>query len=92
MGSLSHLSDRDLLVLMAARDPDALEALYDRHVSPLWTFALLSRENTEAAEQAVYEAFLRLWREAEADNDTRPLAVRLFEFIRSSNGASADPS
>ena len=91
MGSLGHLSDRDLLVLMAAREPDALEAIYDRHVSPVWTFALLSRGNTEAAEQAVYEAFVRLWREAEADNDTRPLAVRLFGFVRSSDGDAANP-
>ena len=92
MGSLGHLSDQDLLALMAAREPDALAALYDRHISPVWTFALLSRENTEAAERAVYEAFVRLWREAGVDNDPRSLPVRLFEFVRSSNGASANPS
>jgi DNA-directed RNA polymerase specialized sigma24 family protein len=91
MSSLGDLSDQDLLVLMTAREPDALGAIYDRHISPVWAFALLSRGSVPAAERAVYEAFARLWREAEADNDTRPLAVRLLKLVRSSDGELATP-
>ena len=91
MSSLGHLSDQDLLGLIAAREPAALEAIYDRYISPVWKFALLDRENARAAEQAVYEAFARLWKQPEAD-DTRPLAVRLFQFTRSSEADIANPS
>ena len=92
MSSLGHRPDHDLLGLIAAREPDALEVLYDRYISPVWKFALLSRGgDTQAADQAVYEAFTRLWKQPEADN-TRPLAVRLFHFVRSSDGDIANPS
>ena len=91
MSSLGQLPDQDLLRLIAVREPDALEAIYDRYISPVWKFALLSRGNPRAAEQAIYEAFTRLWKQPEA-HDTRPLAVRLFQFTRSSEADIANPS
>jgi hypothetical protein len=82
--NLRHLSDDALLYLIAAREPDALEVVYDRHVSPVWKLALLTCGNTAAAEQAVYEAFIDLWRQPCPD-DTRPLVARLLSCVQSRN-------
>ena len=36
-----------------------------------------------AAEQAVCEAFMDLWRQPHADDDTTPLVVRLLAYLQS---------
>ncbi len=72
-----------MLFLIAAREADALEAVYDRHITPVWKLALLTCENVAAAEQAVYEAFMDLWRQPRAHDDTSPLVVRLLAYLQS---------
>lgn len=55
-------SDEELLRRVASHDVDALTALYDRHRSVAYAVALRVTRSVPAAEDAVQEAFLGLWR------------------------------
>jgi hypothetical protein len=74
---LRNLPDDDLLVLIAAREPDALGVIYDRYIAPVWKVALLTYGTAETAEQAVYETFMNVWQYPFFDH-AHPLRVRLF--------------
>ena len=74
------LADSDLLALVARGDHDALGVIYDRQIPAVWKVALHFSASRAAAEQAVAEAFLRLWRRPRAD-DPASLAARLLASV-----------
>lgn len=57
--------DEVLVARLAAKDGDALEALYDRHSRPVFSLALKMLGDVTAAEEIVQEVFLKLWRNPE---------------------------
>jgi RNA polymerase sigma-70 factor (ECF subfamily) len=76
--------DRRLVCLLSGKsETDALAAVYDRHAGA--AYALADRIcGAGAAEDAVEEAFLRLWREIKAGRLGGPLRARLLRLVRSS--------
>ncbi len=76
--------DADVLRRLRAGDPDALGAVYDRFSKPVWTVAMSILHDRELAEDAMNEAFMRLWKSAAGYDASRPLAPFLFTIARRS--------
>lgn len=56
-------SDAALVERIVARDPDALELLYDRYARPCFSLARRITADATFAEDVVQEVFLTLWRD-----------------------------
>jgi len=76
-----HLPDRDLLLLIAKRESDALEVVYDRYIMPVWKLALITCGGASNAEKAVYRTFRDLWRRPQPATTER-LAIRLLSDVQ----------
>lgn len=76
-----HLPDRDLLLLIAKREADALEVVYDRYITPVWKLALITCGGASSAEKAVYRTFRDLWKRPQPATTER-LAVRLLSDVQ----------
>jgi RNA polymerase sigma-70 factor, ECF subfamily len=61
----NEASDEALVVLIAGRDKRALQSLYSRHHVRVYRFALRFLNDEAAAEDAVSEVFIDVWRQAE---------------------------
>jgi RNA polymerase sigma-70 factor (ECF subfamily) len=57
-----RLADEDLMPLVAAKDPEALEVVYDRHGGAAFSLAYRIVGERAAAEDVVQEAFISVWR------------------------------
>lgn len=64
-------ADDELITLVAARDHRALMALYDRHGRMAFALAYRVLGDAQAAEEAVQDAFLQVWRRAETFDPAR---------------------
>jgi RNA polymerase sigma-70 factor, ECF subfamily len=68
---LKALSDADLIVRVAERDPAALEVLYDRYSRVVYSFALRIVADPQIAEELLQEVFLRTWQQGAAFRESR---------------------
>lgn len=62
--NLTKLSDEQLLQLIARRDADAFETLYDRHAQVVHNLILRIVGERRATEELVQEAFWQVWQKA----------------------------
>jgi RNA polymerase sigma-70 factor (ECF subfamily) len=60
----SELEDRELIHRIAQLDKDALEALYDRYASPVYSLAMFMLRQEALAEEVTQEIFLNIWLKA----------------------------
>jgi RNA polymerase sigma-70 factor (ECF subfamily) len=75
--------DGELVVRVARGDRRAFEALYRRHVRPVYALALRRLGDRESAEDAVQETFAAVWRSARTYRPERgPAAPWLFSIAR----------
>ena len=65
------VSDAELMTLVAGDDMAALGTLYDRHRSIAFGLALRITRDPAAAEDAVHDAFLGIWRNARGYDPSR---------------------
>lgn len=56
--------DEQLLMLIVERDRDALEALYDRYASAVYSLAMHLLRDPEASEEVTQDVFFNVWRRA----------------------------
>ena len=61
-GDIHRLADEELMELVAAGDPRAFEAVYDRHGGAAFSLAYRMVGDRVAAEDVTQEAFLAIWR------------------------------
>ena len=64
-GAAHRLADEELMPLIGERDPAAFEVFYDRHAGAAYSLAYRIMGDRSAAEDAVQEAFLSIWRSRE---------------------------
>lgn len=76
-------SDAQLAARVRKGDEGAFAELYDRHADRLFALASSIVHDPAAAEEAVADAFLRLWREADHDPDRGSVGAYLVVVTRS---------
>src|SRR5687767_5913207 len=59
---IHRMADEELMVLLRDGNPDAFEAVYDRHGGPAFSLAYRIVGNRTVAEDVAQEAFLSIWR------------------------------
>lgn len=59
---LARLADEDLMAIVDRKDPEAFEALYDRHGGAAYSLAYRVVGDRTLAEDTTQEAFLSIWR------------------------------
>ena len=67
----TEMADPDLVDLVAAGDPRALEVLYDRYARAVFGFALRIVGDRAVAEELVQEAWFRAWKQARRFSESR---------------------
>lgn len=65
------LEDRELIDQIALSDRDALEALYGRYVTSVYSLAMFMLRHEALAEEATQEIFLNIWLKASSFNSDR---------------------
>ena len=65
------LEDQELLVRIAAGEKDALEAIYERYSSPVYSLARYMLRSEAVAEEATQDVFLNIWLKASSYNSSR---------------------
>ncbi|MDA0263286.1 MAG: sigma-70 family RNA polymerase sigma factor [Chloroflexi bacterium] len=71
---MEELTDEVLLQLLHLGNEEALGALYDRHGRASYSLAYRMLGNAQAAEDAVQEAFINIWRRAGSFTNARGTA------------------
>jgi len=81
---VSTTPDEILVARMAARDQDALSAIYDRYRALVFSLALRILRDRADAEEALADVFLQAWRQAGGFDRTRgPVGAWLTTLCRS---------
>lgn len=92
------LEDQELLVRIAAGEKDALEAIYERYSSAVYSLARYMLRSEAVAEEATQDAFLNIWLKASSYNSSRGLPKtwimsvahhKIIDIIRSRRRAEA---
>ena len=66
-----ELDDHQLLERIAAKDKDALNALYNRYMTPVYSLSLHMLKQPPLAEEVTQDVFLNIWLKAGSFNASR---------------------
>jgi RNA polymerase sigma-70 factor, ECF subfamily len=75
MDQVNPPSDEALVARMAARDPESISALYDRHRTLIFSLALRILADRSEAEEVLTDVFFQAWRGAERFDSRRGTVV-----------------
>jgi RNA polymerase sigma-70 factor (ECF subfamily) len=82
MPPIPELTDQELVQAVKDGDDDALHALVERHLSSVYTFCLRYMGNSEDAQDAAQEAFLKAWRNLGRYNPSKSFRTWLFAIAK----------
>ncbi len=77
---MNHLSDQELMKLVQAGDFSPAGEIYDRYSGRIYNFAFRFLKNSEAAEDAVQEVFVKMLKYARQFNGDAKLSTWLFSI------------
>src|SRR5437764_3768843 len=77
---MKHLSDQELMRLVQAGDVSPASEIYDRYSSRIYNFAYRFLRNSEAAEDATQEVFVKMLKHANQFHGDAKLSTWLFSI------------
>src|SRR5437764_7363173 len=77
---MKHLSDQELMRLVQAGDVSPASEIYDRYSSRIYNFAYRFLKNSEAAEDATQEVFVKMLKHANQFHGDAKLSTWLFSI------------
>jgi RNA polymerase sigma factor (sigma-70 family) len=77
---MKSLSDQELMSIVQAGDLSPASEIYDRYSSRIYNFAFRFLRNSEAAEDAVQEVFVKMLKHANQFNGDAKLSTWLFSI------------
>jgi RNA polymerase sigma-70 factor (ECF subfamily) len=77
---MKHLSDQELMRIVQAGDYSPASEIYDRYSGRIYNFAFRFLKNSEAAEDAVQEVFVKMMKYANQFNGDAKLSTWLFSI------------
>jgi RNA polymerase sigma-70 factor (ECF subfamily) len=95
---MKHLSDQELMRIVQAGDISPASEIYDRYSGRIYNFALRFLKNSEAAEDATQEVFVKMIRHASQFQGDAKLSTWLFsitanwcrDFLRKADNKSKE--
>lgn len=95
---MKHLSDQELMRIVQAGDFSPASEIYDRYSSRIYNFAFRFLRNSEAAEDAVQEVFVKMLKHANQFHGDAKLSTWLFsitanwcrDYLRKAENKSKD--
>src|SRR5829696_10085593 len=79
-GEMKHLSDQELMRIVQAGDYSPASEIYDRYSSRIYNFAYRFLRNSEAAEDATQEVFVKMLKHASQFHGDAKLSTWLFSI------------
>jgi RNA polymerase sigma-70 factor (family 1) len=80
--TLQLYTEEQLLQMIIADEVNGLELLFKNYYKQLWRFAKEILKNTDAAEDAVQDVFIKFWEKRNQINITTSLKAYLFTAVR----------
>src|SRR5437016_8505418 len=77
---MKHLSDQELMSIVQAGDASPASEIYDRYSSRIYNFAYRFLRNSEAAEDATQEVFVKMLKHASQFHGDAKLSTWLFSM------------
>jgi len=77
---MKHLSDQELMRIVQAGDFSPASEIYDRYSGRIYNFAFRFLRNSEAAEDATQEVFVKMMKHANQFNGEAKLSTWLFSI------------
>src|ERR1041384_7422605 len=79
-GEMKHLSDQELMRIVQAGDFSPASEIYDRYSARIYNFTYRFLRNSEAAEDATQEVFVKMLKHANQFNGEAKLSTWLFSI------------
>ncbi|HEV7921864.1 MAG TPA: RNA polymerase sigma factor [Thermoanaerobaculia bacterium] len=79
-GEMKHLSDQELMRIVQAGDLSPASEIYDRYSGRIYNFAFRFLKNSEAAEDAAQEVFVKMLKHANQFHGDAKLSTWLFSI------------